>query len=430
MTYDETINYLYTLLPVFHREGEKAYKADLVNTLKIAEYLGNPHLKFKSVHIAGTNGKGSSSHYLAAIFQSAGYKTGLYTSPHLKDYAERFRINGVSIEKANIISFVNRHREFIEYLKPSFFELSVGIAFDYFATQNVDIAIVEVGLGGRLDSTNIITPELSLITNIGFDHVNILGDTLPKIAFEKAGIIKPLVPVVISERNEETSPVFLEKSKETNSAIYFASDKYDIQQKEVHTTNLLVDVCINGELYLENLFSQLIGSYQLKNLSGVLQAVEILNSMGYNITENAIRKGIAEVVSLTGLKGRWQILDKNPLTICDTGHNEHGLKVVISQIGKLNVGQKYFILGFVSDKNVHEILELFPKDGIYCFCQANTPRAMPAENLVEIAKQHNLSGYSILSVNAALTFVQSLAQKEDFIYIGGSSFVVAELDFI
>ncbi|MFN3489482.1 MAG: bifunctional folylpolyglutamate synthase/dihydrofolate synthase, partial [Emticicia sp.] len=291
----------------------------MTNIIKISEYLGNPHLKFKTVHVAGTNGKGSTSHYLSAILQSAGYKTGLYTSPHLKDYTERFRINGVSIEKANIISFIHEHKSFIEELQPSFFELSVGIAFDFFAKEKVDIAVIEVGLGGRLDSTNIITPELSVITNIGFDHVNILGDTLPKIASEKAGIIKSKVPVVISEYSDETKPVFLEKAKLTQSEIYFASENLKVVEKENQSTKLVVDVFIvdneSETLLFEDLSSQLIGKYQLKNIAGVIQSIQVLNKIGYKILDEAVKNGISTVVNLTGLKGRWQILSESPLTI-------------------------------------------------------------------------------------------------------------------
>lgn len=434
MTYEETIDYLYSLLPVFHRDGEKAFKGDLTNTIKISEYLGNPHLKFKTIHVAGTNGKGSTSHYLSAILQSAGYKTGLYTSPHLKDYTERFRINGISIQKANIISFVQEHKDFIEELQPSFFELSVGIAFDFFAKEKVDIAVIEVGLGGRLDSTNIIIPELSVITNIGFDHVNILGDTLQKIASEKAGIIKSKVPVVISEYSEETKPVFFEKAQSNQSEIYFASENLKVIEKENQSTKLIVDVCsvdsVEETLLYEDLSSQLIGKYQLKNIAGVIQSIQVLNKIGFKISDEALKNGISNVVDLTGLKGRWQILSESPLTICDTGHNEHGLKSVLAQIEKLQVNNKYFVLGFVKDKNVEEIFELFPKDGIYYFCQPENPRFIPAENLIKIAELHGISGYSILSVNEALKFVNNLAQKDDFIYIGGSTYVVAELDNI
>ena len=429
VTYQQTIEYLYETLPVFHRIGAKAFKADLTNTLKLCEHLGNPQHKFKSIHIAGTNGKGSTSHYLAAILQSAGYKTGLYTSPHLKDYTERFRISGKAIQKANIISFVKKNQAIIEELKPSFFELSVALAFDFFAKESIDIAVIEVGLGGRLDSTNIITPELSVITNIGLDHTDILGNTLTKIAYEKAGIIKPNKPVVISERHIETENVFEEKAEECHSAIYFAQDKFRVEEKESSQINLVVDIFDKkGNLIYENIDSQLIGKYQLKNLVGIFQAIDVLKDLGYKISESAIRNGISQVISLTGLKGRWQVLSQNPLIICDTGHNEHGLSEVLKQISKLNIKQKYFILGFMKDKNVAEILNLFPKDANYCFCEANSPRSMPAENLIEIAKSCNVSGYSILNVNEALKKVQKLASKDDFIYIGGSNFVVAELN--
>ena len=348
---------------------------------------------------------------------------------HLKDYTERFRISGKVIQKANIISFVKKNQAIIEELKPSFFELSVALAFDFFAKENIDIAVIEVGLGGRLDSTNIITPELSVITNIGLDHTDILGNTLTKIAYEKAGIIKPNKPVVISERHIETENVFEEKARECNSAIYFAQDKFRVEEKESSQINLIVDIFDeNNNLIYENIDSQLIGKYQLKNLAGIFQVINVLKGLGYEISESAIRNGISQVISLTGLKGRWQVLSQNPLTICDTGHNEHGLSEVLKQISKLNIKQKYFILGFMKDKNVVEILNLFPKDAKYYFCEADSPRSMPAENLIEIAKSCNLSGYSILNVNEALKKVQKLASKDDFIYIGGSNFVVAELN--
>jgi dihydrofolate synthase/folylpolyglutamate synthase len=436
MNYEQTIDYLYTLLPVFHRDGVKAFKPDLTNTIRLCEYLGNPHKKFKSIHIAGTNGKGSTSHYMAAILQSAGYKTGLYTSPHLKDYRERFRINGKSIQKAKITAFIEQHKTIIEELKPSFFELSVALAFDFFAEAKIDVAVVEVGLGGRLDSTNIIQPELSIITNIGFDHMDILGDTLSKIAFEKAGIIKSNTPVVISERHEETSQVFMDKAKQENANIFFAEDNYSVVENTHSSTdklNLLVDVFDkNSEKLFGEISSQLIGKYQLKNLTGIFQAIEILRNSGFIISDSAIRKGIGKVVSLTGLKGRWQVLYDNPLTICDTGHNEDGLKIVLNQIDKLYnegfvKGQKYFILGFVKDKNVEEILQLFPKDAKYYFCQANSPRSMASENLIQIAESIGISGHSILNINDALKKVREIAKKEDFIYVGGSTFVVAEL---
>lgn len=436
MTYEQTIDYLYAMLPVFHREGAKAFKPSLSNTLALCEYLGNPQEKFKSIHIAGTNGKGSTSHYMAAILQSSGYKTGLYTSPHLKDYTERFRINGVSVGKAKVVAFVEEHKSFIEKLKPSFFELSVALAFDFFAKESVDVAVIEVGLGGRLDSTNVITPELSIITNIGFDHMDILGNTLPKIASEKAGIIKPNIPVVVSESHPETKPVFIQKAQNENAPIFFAEDTFRIVENNNRVSDnlsLTVDVYKDDRKIFEGISSQLIGIYQLKNLTGIFQAVSILNETGFDINDSALITGLEEVVTLTGLKGRWQVLYNKPLTICDTGHNEHGLKIVLNQINKLFEsgylhGRKHFILGFVKDKNVDEILQLFPKDANYYFCEANSPRSMAAENLIKIAESMGITGYSILSVNDSLKKVREIASENDFIYIGGSTFVVAELN--
>lgn len=436
MNYEETIDYLYHLLPVFHREGAKAYKPGLKNITALCERLGDPQKEFKSIHIAGTNGKGSTSHYMAAILQRAGYKTGLYTSPHLKDYTERFRINGNPIAKANVVEFVNAYKRLIEELQPSFFELSVALAFNFFALEKVDIAVIEVGLGGRLDSTNIIQPELSIITNIGFDHMDVLGNTLSQIASEKAGIIKYKTPVVISEWHKETSPVFIEKAREEEAPIFFSENNYVIVENKDSAANCLaLDVDVlnkNNERLYERISSQLIGNYQLKNLSGVFQSVEILKRKGFKIDDQALREGISSVVSLTGLKGRWQILNRKPLTICDTGHNEHGLRIVLAQINKLITnslikGKKHFILGFVKDKNVLEILSLFPKDANYYFCEANSPRAMATENLLQIATSLGIVGYSIQNVNEALEKVRSISSEDDFIYIGGSTFVVAEL---
>ena len=435
MNYQETIKYLYALLPVFHREGAKAFKPNLDNTIALCAYLGNPQHKFRSIHIAGTNGKGSTSHYMASILQSAGYNTGLYTSPHLKDYTERFRINGKSIEKANIISFVETHRTFIETLRPSFFELSVAIAFDFFAQENVDIAVIEVGLGGRLDSTNIINPELCMITNIGFDHMDLLGDTLPKIGAEKAGIIKPNIPVVISERHEQTADVFIKKAEESGAPIYFAEDFFTVEESASanESLKLLVDVYNkDGQQIYKELDSQLIGRYQLKNLTGVFEAIEILKTKGIEISNEAVSKGISEIVSLTGLKGRWQVLSEQPLTVCDTGHNEHGLKIILNQIEKLFSnghvsGLKHFVLGFVKDKNVVDILALFPKDAQYYFCQADSPRALDAHELAAIAASIGRSGKAFSDVNQALDNARETATDNDFIYVGGSTFIVAEL---
>jgi dihydrofolate synthase / folylpolyglutamate synthase len=434
LTYNETIQYLYNQLPVFHRIGAKAFKADLSNTLALCEHLDNPHNKFKSIHVAGTNGKGSTSHFLAAILQSAGYKTGLYTSPHLKDFTERFKINGKTIEKQQIGAFVEQNKPFLEKLKPSFFEMSVALAFDFFRNEAVDIAVIEVGLGGRLDSTNVITPILAVITNIGYDHTDILGDTLPKIAAEKAGIIKKNVPVVISERNIETENVFISKAKEESTEIYFASDYFEAVFKGYSENCMLFSILqlFDNQVVIDELLSELAGKYQLKNIVGVFKSIEILRELGYKISEENIRKGFAEVIKLTGLKGRWQVLNKKPLTICDTGHNEHGIKELLKQIDTLcetlpEVNKKYFILGFVKDKDVKSVLELFPKDAFYYFCQADSPRAMAAEDLMQLGNSIGLHGESILNVNDAIKLTTENVNSNDLIFICGSTYLVAEI---
>ena len=427
MTYQETIEYLYQQLPVFHRIGKKAFKADLNNTIKFCEHLDNPQHKFKSIHIAGTNGKGSSSHFLASILQSAGYKTGLYTSPHLKSYTERIRINGVPIPENEVVSFVERNKYFLEELKPSFFEMSVGMAFEFFATERVDIAIIEVGLGGRLDSTNIIKPLLSLITNISFDHTDILGDTLPKIAFEKAGIIKPNTPVIISERNSETEVVFTEKANNENAPIYFAEDYFKVvnfEEKNLLLEIDLIDLTTNQPFKIQ---SQLVGEYQLKNILGVLKTIDILNQLDFHISKNALLEGIKNVITQTGLQGRWQVLSKNPLMICDTAHNVAGISQVIGSLRKIQYEKLWMIMGFVSDKDVSGILELLPKEANYIFCEANIPRALNSKELLKQAKIFGLVGEEQKSVNDAINFVKSNANFNDLIFIGGSTFVVAEI---
>ena len=427
MNYQETIEYLYEQLPVFHRIGKKAYKADLINVFKICEHLKNPHQKFKSVHIAGTNGKGSSSHYLASILQSAGYKTGLYTSPHLKSYTERIKINGISIPENEVVSFVERNKIFLEELSPSFFEMSVGMAFEYFANEQVDIAIIEVGLGGRLDSTNIIIPLLSLITNISFDHTEILGDTLPKIAYEKAGIIKPNIPVVVSEKNFETENIFKEKAISENSSIFFGEDYYKVLDFEENNLVLEMNVLDLSSKQNFKIDSQLIGEYQTKNILGVLKSIDVLKQLGFRISSNAISAGVRNVVSQTGLQGRWQLLSKKPLVICDIAHNVGGISEVIKSLKKIKYDRLWMILGFVSDKDISGILALLPKDATYLFCEANIPRALDCYELLNQAKNFGLKGEGIKNVNDAISFVKSKAHADDLIYIGGSTFVVAEI---
>ncbi|NBB27899.1 folylpolyglutamate synthase/dihydrofolate synthase family protein [Cellulophaga sp. BC115SP] len=425
MNYQETIEYLYQLLPVFHREGKKAYKADLKNTLAICEHLGNPQHQFKSIHVGGTNGKGSSSHFLASILQEAGYKTGLYTSPHLKSFTERIKINGQPIPEQEVVDYVERNKAFILDLRPSFFECTVGLAFEYFASQNVDIAIIEVGLGGRLDSTNVITPELSLITNISFDHTDILGNTIEQISTEKAGIIKPEIPVVISQRQPEADVVFQNKAVETSSVISFASDRYMLNEYSVDENFAKVEYSDTQNKEIINLESQLIGRYQIDNLRGILNAVEILNKRGFAIDKMDLERGVAKVVTNTGLKGRWQTLRETPKVICDTGHNIAGITENLMTLDKYKYHQLWMILGFVSDKDIRAILEVLPKTAKFVFCQADVPRALEADDLQQLAKDYQLEGTVIKDVNEAIDWVVQQASEDDFVYVGGSTFVVA-----
>jgi len=422
MTYPETLNYLYQNLPMFQRVGAVAYKSDLTNTLALCEVLGNPHLKFKSIHVAGTNGKGSSSHMLASILQSAGYKTGLYTSPHLKEFTERIRINGQEVSKEFVIDFVERIKPSIEWIKPSFFEITVAMAFDYFAQQKVDIAVIEVGLGGRLDSTNVITPLVSLITNISWDHADILGDTLQKIAYEKAGIIKTHVPVVISEYQQELSPVFIEQAIKHTCRLIMATNYYTAKRKEPG----IFEVSHYPNGYSVKL--DLMGIYQEKNLPGVLATVEVLNESGFSISVSQIQDGLGKVTTQTGLKGRWQTIGTSPLVICDTGHNEGGIQEIIRQINELGFNQLHMVLGMVKDKDVSRILSLLPKYAKYYFCQANIPRAMNAEELKLKAELEGLNGIIVKNVNEAIAEAKRNSSTDDFIFVGGSTFVVAEVE--
>jgi len=407
---------------MYQRVGAAAYKADLSNTILLCEALGNPQNKFRSIHVAGTNGKGSSSHMLAAILQTAGYKTGLYTSPHLKEFTERIRINGKEIDKNFVVDFVKRIKSSIENIKPSFFEITVAMAFDYFAKQKVDVAVIEVGLGGRLDSTNMITPLVSLITNISWDHQDLLGDTLQKIAFEKAGIIKQTVPVVVSERNQEVDEIFRTKSNEEQSQLYFASDlwKIDSISEGVYQVQ---DPSKTVELTLD-----LMGVYQRKNLGGVLQVVELLNGKGFNISQEAIRIALENVTTITGLKGRWQKLSHQPLVICDTGHNEAGIREVVAQIQAQKFEKLFIVLGCVKDKDLSSVLSLLPVDAYYFFCQAKIPRALDAIELSNRAAVFGLKGEVISDVNEAIGTARKKATPNDFIFVGGSTFIVAEIE--
>jgi len=404
MNYQKTLAYLFAQLPMYQRVGKAAYKVDLTNTYDLCKLLNNPENKFKSVHVAGTNGKGSTSHMLASILQEAGYKVGLYTSPHLKDFRERVKINGEMITEKEVISFVEKYKSDFEKMNLSFFEWTVGLAFDYFANQKVDIAIIETGLGGRLDSTNVVTPEVSVITNIGIDHTQFLGDTLGKIAVEKAGIIKPNVPVVIGETQKETTAIFQNKAEQGKSPIQFA------------------DALIKNTLQTD-----LKGVYQQKNIKTCLAVSNCLIDKGWRISKNNIEIGLQNVVKNTGLLGRWQVLSENPLTICDTGHNEEGVKELVGQIKNTAYNKLHFIFGAVNDKSIEKVLELLPKAALYYFCAAKIPRAMPVKELMKVAKQKGLNGMAYDSVETALSAAKANALGNDLIFIGGSTFVVAEV---
>jgi dihydrofolate synthase/folylpolyglutamate synthase len=405
MNYKETLDWMFNKLPMYQTQGATAYRKDITNTLLLAKHLGNPEQYLKCIHVAGTNGKGSTSHLLASVLQEAGYKVGLYTSPHLKDYRERIAINGKPISEEYVTDFITKNKLFFEANELSFFEMSVGLAFKYFQEQNTDINVIEVGMGGRLDATNIITPLISVITNIGLDHTQFLGDTLEAIAYEKAGIIKPNVPVVIGEYVDETKPVFLAKAEETNSEIYFASD-----------------------LIAETFPSSLIGDYQTQNKKTVLQAIKILqNQNEFTITEVNIEVGFLNVITNTHLQGRWQQLGKKPKIICDTAHNSHGLKIVLNQLKEESFDQLHIVLGVVNDKNLDEILPLFPKTAKYYFCKPDISRGLDVEILKEKAINYDLEGETFSSVSNAYKAAKEKAMPKDLIYVGGSTFVVAEI---
>ena len=401
MTYKETLDWMFAQLPMYQRHGKAAFKKDLTNILAFSKILNFPESKFKSIHVAGTNGKGSTSHMLASILQEAGYKVGLYTSPHLKNFTERIRINGAEIPKQKVASFITKNKDFLEAQKLSFFEMTVGLAFDYFASEKVDIAIVEVGLGGRLDSTNIITPELSVITNIGLDHTQFLGETLPEIAFEKAGIIKHKIPVIIGEEQAAVKQVFLKKAEAENAPIYFASDT------------------------VKTFKTDLLGNYQQRNLKTAVGAIKLLK--GFQVSEQNIEKGLLNVVKNTNLKGRWQVLQEHPKVICDTAHNTEGLEMVLQQLKKETFKKLHIVLGFVSDKKLEDVLPLFPNNASYYFCKPDIPRGLSAVVLQEKAIPFNLSGKKYTSVKEALNSALLNASQQDIIYVGGSTFVVAEI---
>lgn len=430
MNYSDTLGYLFTQLPMFQRSGPAAYKSSLENTFILDAHYGHPHQKFKTIHVAGTNGKGSVSHMLAAVLQSAGYKTSLYTSPHLKDFRERIRINGEMIPENDVSEWVENYMSKNEKWKidPSFFELTVAMTFDYFAQQKVDIAVIEVGLGGRLDSTNIITPEVSVITNIGLDHTDLLGNTIEKIAFEKAGIIKENVPVVIGETQFETKSVFEKKANSLNAPIFFADHEYQAVYSTLTMDGMQkVRVEKNGDNVLNGLQLDLQGIYQLKNLPTVLKTLDILSDKGWEIAEKNIFGGLKSTIRSTGLKGRWQILGNNPRIVCDTGHNEDGIKMVLKQIENTAFKTLHFVFGTVGDKDPGNVLRILPKDAVYYFTRANIPRALDEKELTQKAATFGLRGTAYSSVAEALRTARQNADKNDFIFIGGSTFVVAEV---
>lgn len=429
LTYSQTIEYLYSRLPVFHRIGAAALKPGLQNTVDMLRILGNPEQTFKTIHIAGTNGKGSTSHYLAAILQCAGYKTGLYTSPHVKDFRERIRLNGRMVPKAYVVQFVKEKLPLFGGIDASFFELTVGMAFDYFAKKKVDIAVIETGLGGRLDSTNVITPQLSVITNIGYDHTDLLGNTLALIATEKAGIIKQEVTVVIGETHTETKGVFTERAKGLKAPIVFADKTYSITNSSLtkgFPPKLKVEVKNNiGEI--EHYTSELTGPYQVKNICTVLAAVDQLRKQGFKIPDKAVKQGLENVVGITGLLGRWQVLQQKPLVIADTGHNYDGLKETMSKLQALNKSDMHIVFGVVADKDLAKVLPLLPRRATYYFCKANVPRALNADELTTIAAAAGLQGKAYGSCRKAYNAAQKAANTNSVVYIGGSTFVVGEI---
>jgi dihydrofolate synthase / folylpolyglutamate synthase len=427
MNYNQAVEFLFSQLPAYHRIGKAAYKSNLHNTLVLDEYFGRPHSKYTTIHIAGTNGKGSVSHMIASVLMDAGYKTGLYTSPHLKEFRERIKVNGRMITKKSVTGFIEKHSSILMSLKPSFFEMTVAMAFEYFAHSGCDIAVIETGLGGRLDSTNIIIPVLSVITNIGHDHMDLLGNSIDMIAREKAGIIKKGVPVVISETQEETKQVFIEKALETGSEIYFADQNFScilndldlLEEKRGYTLwDKLSQKSVRGDISIG-------GDYQSKNIQAVFQSFRTLQGI-IEFKEENITGGISNVVASTMLKGRWQIVGRKPLMICDTGHNREGLEYVINQLGKIPCHKLHIILGFVSDKDRNSLLPLFPSSATYYFTKASVPRALDEKILMAEAVRWNLKGSSYPSVKSAIAAAKRNSSEDDLIFIGGSTFVVGD----
>jgi dihydrofolate synthase / folylpolyglutamate synthase len=426
MTYQEAIEFLYSKLPVFHRVGKAAYKDGLGNTLLLDAYFNHPHRGFKSIHVGGTNGKGSVSHMLAAILQEAGYKTGLYTSPHLRDFRERIRVNGEMMREEEVVRFVKDHSEMIAEVQPSFFELTVAMAFNYFAEKEVDVAVVEVGLGGRLDSTNIIQPVCSVITNISWDHTDLLGDSLEKIAIEKAGIIKPGVPVIIGEESEDTREVFIQKALKEGSPLCFAGHEFSCRKREI-TSEGYQRIHLLGREGLEIIPElDLLGDYQRHNILAVFTCITELQRLGFIIPMEKVLFALKNVTSITGLQGRWQIMQRNPLLICDTGHNVAGIREVINQLEKIPCETRHIVFGVVNDKPLTPVLELLPKNASYYFTRADIPRALRPELLQQEASRFGLRGRVFPDVHSAWQVALSEAGSNDIIFVGGSTFIVAD----
>lgn len=423
MNYEETLDYLYNSAPLFQHIGKDAYKEGLENTYLLDEHFNHPHRNFRTIHVAGTNGKGSCSHTLAAILQSAGYKTGLYTSPHLIDFRERIRINGIPVSKEFVVDFVEKHRDFFEPLHPSFFELTTAMAFHYFARQQVDVAIIEVGLGGRLDCTNIIRPDLCVITNISFDHTQFLGNTLAKIAGEKAGIIKEGIPVVIGETTPETKPVFSGRAKEVNAPILFSEEEQLLLESTVNEKGKRIYQTTD----YKDLEGELGGLCQIKNTNTLLSSIRQLQQRGYRLTEQDVHKGFSQVCKLTGLMGRWQKLEESPTLICDTGHNVGGISYIAEQLSNQKYERLHIVIGMVNDKDISGVLAMLPQDAVYYFTKASVKRALPEKELQHLAQTSGLQGETYPDVQAAVTAAKEKAGAKDFIFVGGSSFIVADL---
>lgn len=426
-TYQQTLDYLFSQLPMYQRVGSTAFKKDLTNTLKLCEANDNPHKKLKCIHVAGTNGKGSVSHIIAAVLQSQGYKVGLYTSPHYKDFRERIKINGTYISETAVVDFVEKNRKVFEAIEPSFFEMTVVMAFDYFVKEAVDYAVIEVGLGGRLDSTNVIMPLLSVITNISYDHMDMLGNTLPEIAFEKAGIIKQHIPVIIGETHVETKPVFEKKAFEENAPILFSENINRIEEYSISIDGMRFSFFRNNTTE-KKLITDLTGNYQLKNLNTALSALYFLQEKNIvAINDEAIEKGVSNIKGISGLIGRFQIVQKTPLTILDSAHNEGGIKLLFSELSAYKFETLHVVLGTVKDKDLNKVLPLFPKNAIYYFCKANIPRGLSAHELMLTANEYELIGTHYESVQLAYKNALKNAKPEDAILVVGSIFVVAEV---